>query len=211
VQGAVTVRIEPSSARYSIQQTFNGIQASVPARRNWFAVLFLCAWLGGWAVGELSAIGQLFHIKMGFFSNSLKSGSHSDPQMFLTFWLAMWTIGGAVAFASVVWMLFGREIIGIEGGDLIYCVEALGIRRTRAFASDKVARLRGVEIDTSIRSRRSGSNWLRVPALYGEGAGSVAFDYGARAYRVGVSLDEAEARLLIQQMRPWLPDGAFAG
>jgi hypothetical protein len=40
--------------------------------------------------------------------------------------------------------------------------------------------------------------------------GSVAFDYGVRSYPIGVSLDEAEARLLIQQMKRWLLEGAVA-
>ena len=205
----MNVRIQPSSARYSIQESFNGIRASMPARKNWFAVLFLLAWLGGWTMGEVSAISEIFHIKIGFVGDSLKSSAAPPAgQIFIGFWLVGWTLGGAFAFANVIWQLFGREIIGVEAGELIHRVEALGIGRTRAFASDHVARLRAVNMDSSTSSRRS--NRVRVPFLFGQGVGSVAFDYGARGYRIGSSLDEAEARLLIQQLKRWLPEGAVA-
>jgi hypothetical protein len=205
----MVVRIEPSSARYSFQESFNGVRASVPARRNWFTVLFLLAWLGGWFMGEITAISTIFHLKIGLFGDSFKSRPESGGQLFLMFWLAGWTLGGAWAIASIAWQLFGREIIGIEAGELLYRVEALGIGRTRAFASNQITRLRAVDIDSSSPSRRS--SWGGVPSLFGQGVGAVAFDYGARTYRIGATLDEAEARLLIQQMKRWLPESAVAG
>lgn len=203
----MNVRIEPSSARYSIQESFNGIRASIPAPRSWFSVLFLLAWLGGWTLGETSAIGELFHIEIGFFAaSSRSSGPTPSLQLFLGFWLAGWTLGGAWALASILWQLFGREIIGLEAGELIHRVEVLGIGRTRTFASDQVARLRAVPMDSSTSSRRS--NRVRMPAPFGPGVGSVAFDYGARGYHIGSSLDETEARHLVQQLKRWLPEDA---
>jgi hypothetical protein len=202
----MTVRIEPSSARYRVQESFNGISVSIPSRRNWLLVLFLCAWLGAWTMGEASAISEIFHIKIELFGDTFKSRAHPGSQAFLLFWLVGWTIGGVLAFASLVWQLLGREIIGVEAGELVYRVEVLGIRRTRAFATDQIARLRAVDMDSSTGSRRS--NWAPAPALFGQGVGSIAFDYGARAYRIGASLDEPEARLLIQQLQRWLPERA---
>jgi hypothetical protein len=205
----MNVTVEPPSARYSIQKTLNGIRASVPARRSWFALLFMVAWLGGWVMGEVSAIGEIFHREIGFFGPSHKtSPDQASEQLFLAFWLVGWTIGGAFAFAVIIWQVFGREIIGVEDGNLIYRVEALGIGRTRAFTSAQIARLRAIDMDTSGQSR--GSNWMRAPALFGQGTGSVAFDYGARGYRIGVSLDGVEARFLIDELKQWLPAGAVA-
>ena len=203
----MTVRIEPSAARYSIQESFNGVRASIPARRNWFVVLFLCAWLGGWVMGEASALGQLFNIKIGFFHGFAKSSAPPPAQFFLMFWLAAWTLGGAFVITSILWQLFGREIIGVEDGELIHRAEVLGIGRTRAFAGAQIAHLRAVDMDLSSGSRRA--NWSGMPS-FGRGVGSIAFDYGARSYRIGSSLDEAEARLLIQQLKRRLPQGAVA-
>ncbi len=187
----MSVTVEPPSARYSIQKTFNGVRATVPARRSWILLLFMFAWLGGWVMGEVSAIGAIIH---------------TSAPPFLAFWLAGWTIGGAFALATVAWQLLGKEVIGVEDGNLIYRVEALGVGRTRAYAGTQITRLRAVDMDTSDSSRRS--TWPRSPALFGTGAGSVAFDYGARGYRIGVSLDDVEARFLIAELQQWLPSGA---
>lgn len=42
--------------------------------------------------------------------------------------------------------------------------------------------------------------------LAGGGYGPIAFDYGARTFRFAPSLDEAEARLLINELAPRLPN-----
>jgi len=195
-------RIEPGTARYSIDESFNGIRAFVPAQRNWFVVLFMLAWLGGWVMGETSAISEIFHIPIPLFGDSMKWKSTAGVSAFLVFWLAGWTLGGAWAIANIVWLLFGREIIGVAGSELTYRAEALGIGRTRAFATDQISRM-----SVAVTSPRSNS--IRVPSLFGQGAGLVWFEYGARTYRIGVSLDEAEARQLIQQLKPWLPEAAI--
>jgi hypothetical protein len=204
----MVVKIEPASARYSIRNTLNGVRASVPSRKNWFVVLFLCVWLFGWVMGETSAIGELFHLDIGFWSGFHSHGSvgNGPGQLFVVFWLVGWTFGGAAVVITLIWQLFGREIIGVEAGELIHRVEAFGVGRTRAFATAQVAHLRAVDTDSSVFSRRP--NFAPVP--FGRGSGCIAFDYGARSYRIGTSLDEAEGRLLIQQLKRWLPEGAVA-
>ena len=42
----------------------------------------------------------------------------------------------------------------------------------------------------------------------GFGDGNLAFDYGARTYRFGFGLDEAEAKLLLDALRPHLAGAA---
>ena len=38
------------------------------------------------------------------------------------------------------------------------------------------------------------------PPVVGSGFGPVAFDYGARTFRIAPSLDEAEAKLLVREL-----------
>lgn len=38
------MHIEPESPRFAFEATAVGAQAIVPARRNWFVLLFLCVW-----------------------------------------------------------------------------------------------------------------------------------------------------------------------
>jgi hypothetical protein len=71
------------NGKAKIDKTFNGLNISIPSKKNWFALLFGTAWLGGWFFGLKSASSPLF------------SGTgHSGADGFLTFWLIAWTVGG---------------------------------------------------------------------------------------------------------------------
>ncbi len=50
----------PYSGRSVISELYNGIEIHIPARKNWFIVVFLSFWLCGWAVGHKRRCGWLF-------------------------------------------------------------------------------------------------------------------------------------------------------
>jgi hypothetical protein len=154
-------------------------------------LIFLCAWLGGWVLGELSASGELLR--------------HTDktPDAFLSFWLVGWTVGGAFVVATILWQLAGREIITVSPATLSYRAEALGFGRTRSFRISDVKDFRSTEYAVSaLYNQRA---WF--PPIVGSGYGPVAFDYGARTFRVAPSLDEAEAKILVKEVSARLPSG----
>lgn len=195
------MHIQPQSARFQSETTSEGLRVVIPASRNWFIMLFLLAWLGGWTIGETSVVRQL-----------LNAGDKT-PTAFLLFWLVGWTIGGVCAFGTVLWQLAGREILTVNSSALIYRVEVFGIGISRSYGASDIRNLRATAYPAS-------TNWTRrnmFPPLFGAEHGTLAFDYGARTIRVGASLDEAEARLLVSSLAPHLPrqlstvDGAMCG
>jgi hypothetical protein len=178
------VFIEPQTARFRSGDTPEGYRVVIPARRNWFVLLFLCAWLAGWVFGEVSALEDLM------------KGGDKTPVAFLSFWLVGWTLGGAFAAATLLWQLAGREIITLGSGALSYRAEACGIGRTRSFRASEVKDLRSTDYSVSLFTNQR--SWF--PPVFGSGYGPVAFDYGARTFRVAPSLDEAEAKLLVGEL-----------
>ena len=48
----------PYKGRATIQDNITDLQIIIPAKRNWFIILFIGAWLGGWLFGEIMALGQ---------------------------------------------------------------------------------------------------------------------------------------------------------
>ena len=186
--GFLFMQVEPQAARFHVEVTPDGLRVVIPARRNWFVVLFLIAWLGGWVFGEASASSQLLR--------------HEDNDTaFLAFWLLGWTIGGAFAATAVVWQLAGREIISITSSTLLHRAEAFGLGWSRSYKASEVRNLRSTEYASSaLANQRS---WL--PPVTGSGFGPVAFDYGARTIRMAPSLEEAEAKMLVLELSPRLP------
>lgn len=166
---------------------------SVPGRRNLLVVVFLCCWLVGWGFGETSVMRQI-----------TRPDAHGES-LFLVVWLMGWTVGGAFCVLSILWQLFGKESIAIEGGMLVHRVQIAGIGPVRRYAVRDIARLRAVDFNIAFHRQAAWS----APML-GTSLGPVAFDYGARAVRLGRSLDEAEAFQVVAALKQRLPAAAFA-
>lgn len=122
--------IAPAARRSTLFDRPDGVELIVPAKRNLLLMLFLLAWLGGWAFGELSALRELLSGKNG-------------PVSFLLFWLLGWTVGGGFAAFVFLWMLAGRERIVLRPRVLAIRREIFGWGRTREY---DLAHVRNVRI-----------------------------------------------------------------
>lgn len=161
-----------------------GLELSIPSRRNYFIAAFLAAWLGGWFMGETSAIHQLLH------PEALR---RNDSSAFIAFWLCAWTLGGCAVVISLLWNLGGRERVVIRSNALSIRREIFGVGFARNYELRSVKNLRVVEtIDSGsvfFGSNRRGNN-----------GGPLAFDYGAKTLRFGAGVDVAEAKYLVSKI-----------
>jgi hypothetical protein len=183
------MHVEPQAPRFHVEVTADGLRAVIPARRNWFVVLFLTAWLGGWVFGEISAASEL-----------LRNSDKTQPG-FLAFWLIGWTLGGAFAATAVVWQLAGREVLSINSDTLLHRAEAFGLGWSRSYRTSEVRNFRSTDYASNTFANQR--TWL--PPVTGSGFGPVAFDYGARTIRMAPSLEEAEAAMLVRELSSRLP------
>ena len=181
------MRVEPSKPRYTVRTEVGAVTFGCPPRRNWFVLLFLIAWLGGWTVAGLTTFREV-----------MRPGDH---QAFLSFWLVGWAVGELCVLAVVAWQLAGLEELSVVRGDLIHRVSIAGVGRSREFTGTEVRHLRTTQpLLSAWLDGRSFS-----PPLFGSGYGAIAFDYGARTYRIGAGLDEAEAQQIVASLSKQLP------
>jgi hypothetical protein len=182
--------------RFRISDDQNGYQIRIPVRRNWFIFVFLLCWLGGWTLGEGSAIGSL-----------LKGKKQDGSTSFTLFWLGCWTLGGAFAFYTLASMLVGSEIIAVNGTEIALKSCFGKWMRSKEYELAAVKNLR-VSTATYNNARFTPQSWMGYTA-------NLAFDYGAKTYRFGTGLDEAEAQAIVdalQQRWPQLkPPGSTFG
>ncbi|MGH8031441.1 MAG: hypothetical protein ACREO8_03515 [Luteimonas sp.] len=174
------MKVAVGTSRARIDSSFAGLRIAIPARRNWFVILFLLAWLGGWVMGETSAIRML--------------ASGKGEVGFMVFWLCGWTVGGAFAIGAWLWNVAGMEYISIRNGELAHRFAVGPVGWSREYALAHVTRLRAVPTPQAAFGQRWGNNPF-VP-----NDGTICFDYGAKTIRMGSGLDEAEARQLVDQM-----------
>jgi len=155
----------------------------IPATRSILLLVFLSAWLVGWAFGEVMVTRQLF------------SGRAREGGLFLAAWLTMWTVGGAAAIYAWLWMAVGKEIVSLRPGVLSIRRDVFGLGRSHEY---DLAHVRGLRLSPQVSDpfgRTSGTRF------WGIGGGLIAFDYGAKTFRFGAGVDEAEASQIIGELK----------
>ena len=174
------VKMNPSASRVTVTDGPGGLRVLIPAKRNWFIILFMGFWLCMWAVGE-------FMVPIQF----LKGEIPGITVMFILAWLGAWTVGGAFAIYLWLWNLMGRQIITMHGHTLTTRRDIGGYGYDKEY---DVSQVRDLRVSAMKLNAWDYSASLQ---FFGLGGGLVAFDYGAKTYRLGVGLDEAEANLVV--------------
>lgn len=176
----------PSSGRAKIFKNGNDLEVQIPTRKNWFVIIFLSAWMGGWFMGETFAITTLFFGDTPLFANA-----------FLLFWLAGWTVGGIFCITILLWSIAGQEIIKIENGVIEIGKQIFSLKRSKKYHINEV---RHLSINPTSDNDMWGMGYQRN--LFGlRGGGVLKFDYGLKTLKFAGGIDEAEGRLMIETLR----------
>ncbi len=174
----------PYPAKAAIEKTMRGIKIDIPAPKEPFAILFLLVWMFFWAIGEYTAINSLFK------SSELASSG------FLMFWIAGWTFGGFSAMRVIIYMLFGKEHLVFEDGQLRVFRSYYIFSRKKVYSIGSITNF-SLNDDFS----QSESPWkVRLGGKDDDSkkTGALKFDYGMKTIEVGDNIEEPEARYLIQ-------------
>ncbi len=155
-------------------------------------------WLISWTIGIIATIAH--------FSSPDQTGQ--EPTWVTLVWLAGWAVSIAT-IDSLLYLLFGREVMSISDGVLTIAREAPFYTRTQHFDLKRIVNLRAV------RCPMAACPWGNLPAILGWldalahfcgiGGGHLAFDYGHGTCRFGAGLRRDEARHLVTRIMVRFP------
>jgi hypothetical protein len=177
-------KIKPDKARAILTETSKGLVIEIPSKKNIFLILFVAAWLVAWAVGEVMVPSNMFH-----------GDNPWSVLLFVGAWLVAWTVGGCFVIYIWLWNVAGKEKIVASDMGLSIKRELFGFGREKEYEISSISNLR---VSPQPYNPFNFSSGLQA---YGIGGGIIAFDYGARTYRFGSSLDEAEANQIISSIK----------
>jgi hypothetical protein len=175
--------VQPAGGRAIIQTTLNGALITIPPRRNWFIILFLGAWTGGWTFGGGMALRNLFEPGMPLFARG-----------FLLFWLCGWAVALWFVGRTLYLQFFGQELISATRDLLTITRPGRWTTRPASYAINEVRRLR-----TAPSSGTAG--FFRPQGFPGHGQGALVFDHGMRSVTFASGIDEPEARHILDFLR----------
>jgi len=176
----------PYGGRAVFNDTVGGLEISIPTRRNWFIILFLGAWLGGWVFGECFALGSLTGIL----------GKMGSADLFMLFWLCGWTVGGFFAFRMFLWNLNGKEVISIGQGQLTLDKKGALFFKAKTYDLKDAKDFRVQNDDYSY----NGFGGLRGNNFWTMNMGTIRFDYGLQTVKFAGGIDEAEAKFILKSL-----------
>jgi hypothetical protein len=178
---------KPYKGRATIQDNYTDVQIVIPAKRNWFIIIFIGAWLGGWLMGEIFAIGAVTRLFAG-----------NPASLFILFWLIAWTVGGFFAFRTFLWNLKGKEVITVSSNQLKIDREGALLFKPKIYDLNEVKSIR-VQDDNSgfgglFVGRRNDFAGFNL-------TGTIRFDYGLQTVKFGNGIDEAEGKYIIEKLK----------
>jgi len=179
--------MEPLYAgRAIIEDSFDQTTITIPSKKNWFALIFLGAWLCGWFCGEVAAIGAVTGI---FGKNS--------AGFFLLFWLAGWTVGGVFAFRFFYWMAAGKEVITVGNGTL--CIDKKGslFSKPKTYDLNNVKNMR-VQDTGNFNNDFGFGTRNTFSQLNG---GVIRFSYGFQTVKFAIGIDDTEANYILDTLK----------
>ena len=170
-----------NNGKAKIENTLSNYTVRIPSRKNWFALIFGTAWMGGWYFGFTSAIS------VGGF------GSEGGFDGFMAFWLIGWTVVGLAILTILLWGYFGEESLELSRQELKFNKTIFGVGLKKTLAKNEIKNFRFEKINESMFG---GNRW----AFWGLGPGKIKFDYGFKTYSFGLAVDDAEANYLAEEL-----------
>jgi hypothetical protein len=172
--------------RAIVEDELTAIRITVPAQRGKTALLFVSCWLVGWSFGEVMALRSL--------AAEWRNGQFGN--VFLTVWLTGWTIGGVSAIRTLLWGMWGKEIITVGQGILTLAATGSLFGKPKSYGLQDVRHLRVQD-----PAYGEAEAVRRFNLTNPKGAGTIRFDYGLQTVDFASGIDEAEASYLLALLR----------
>ena len=195
--------VKPPKERHTFEEHGSSLRVFIPGKKNFFKLFFLGFWLIFWAFGEIAALGIILAGIVAQLTYTSKNGPSGLFVVggFILIWVSIWTIAGSFALYTFLWQLAGKEKIEIAY-DAIKIQDAIfGLGRKKEYSATSIRDLR-----VSLAAASSNIfGWPRTSNYWGKPAGLLAFDYGAKTFRFGSDIDEAEAKQILEKILARFP------
>jgi hypothetical protein len=184
--------------RIKVTNRADSVWIDIKSRRDPWPMIFFPAWWIGWTV-----IG-------GAVTVGLVSGSAGEASVFVLLWLVLWVVAWVLVGAAWIWTLWGHEVVIADAAGLTIWHEVRGRRfRRRDFGASRISGLRAAGYFGSMQYWGNRS-WTGTLEWMGLSGGTIAFEVAGKTQRLGIQLEEWEARGLVERLAPVLSAGVPA-
>lgn len=170
---------DPGNERVIIEHAGGMLRITIPAAARSLTVIVMLLWLCIWPFGEFKAVRDLI-------------GGSENGLLFTIIFLAGWTLAGVFVAYALLWQLTGQEIIELTQSTLRYHKHVSVFGRGKEYAVARITNLRAVRPVHGYDAEGNKTNGLEN--------GAIAFDYGLSTHRMGLSMDEGDAKQVVAEL-----------
>lgn len=160
-----------------------GIEVIIPAKKSLFVNLFLLLWLLAWSYGAVVIIARLI------------ANNAQTPDAFIVIFACGWALSGMLAVFIGLWNNKGREIIKINDSELKRSREYVWFSRSKIYETKHITNLRLSDLSPTSLEYAGGMEF------WGLSGGMITFDYESDIAKIGLGIDEDEARHIIELIK----------
>lgn len=102
------------------------------------------------------------------------------------------------------WQVSGREIVEVSTQGITIRRVALGLGPSKEYSANTIKELRASPSNINL-NRLTQRNYNYSYPWHENDIGTLAFDYGARTFRFGGGVDEAEAKQIVAEIQQKYP------
>lgn len=183
--------VKPLAPRHTVEDLGSSLLITIPSPRKWFLVIHLIIQVLVWVLMEVIILGAVII--------GIENNGYSSSSAFIGIWLILFTLMGFFALYALLWQLAGREEVEVNTQSITIRHVLFGLNFPKEYSSNYFK-----DIRISIATTRN-TGWPFMFESWGLGGGTIAFDYGAKTYRLANSLDEAEAKQIIAEIQQKFP------
>jgi len=195
---------KPPPPRHTVEKLNDSVRIILPRKKNIFRLL----WFGIWLLFFGFVISSVFYILVLMIGGvtGLLGDVSADTGNNIAFIVPIVTLLGLVIILllmggmgiyAFLWQIAGKEIIEVNLQSLKLSRQIIRWIRSNSFSLESVSDLR-------VSQPRWEMTQLSPIRTLPRHNGMIAFDYGAKTFRFGLDIDEAEAKQIISAMRPYL-------
>jgi hypothetical protein len=154
----------------------------IPTAANWKLHLLL-AWIFVWTLSGCIVIGNYFTL------------TNTNIKLVVIIWLGFWAYFEFRTVKAFVFKKYGKEKIWVKGSTFNYWRDVAGRGKKLEFETDLIKDLQLIE-----KNKKDFFQFMN-DSFWVVGTESIVFTYGAKTYRMGVQLEEADAKELLKQIK----------
>lgn len=167
----------------------NELRITIPTPKKLFTTIFLSVWLAFWSI-----IGGAFALR------AIVGIVGGEVDIFLSLWAIFWALGEIEGMYHLLWQLVGKEEIEVAPDSIVIHHAILGIGQSKVYASKNISYLR---VDPTGREEPYAPNSEGISLS--RGTGMIAFDYMGKTIRIGIGVNQSEAKELVAEIQRQYP------